>query len=160
MLTLVRNSMRTKKEKKKGFTLVELVIVVAIIAIIAVIAVPQFTTMTANAKASTLETNHNVLVSAVNQYIAANGKLPNDIKDLDSFLAGETGTNGELTTTQAVASFANKPANATYKIGITSSTNTLKITSTLTNVPANFDATNRLGKMSSTSYVCETEIVY
>lgn len=39
-----------KKQKKKGFTLIELIVVIAILGILAAIAVPKFTTTLSNAK--------------------------------------------------------------------------------------------------------------
>lgn len=171
MLTLVRTSMWTKrekkKEKKKGFTLVELVIVVAIIAIIAVIAVPQFTTMTANAKASTMETNHNVLVSAVNQYIAANGSAPTALDDLNDYIAGTAADTGKFGNGIEVSSFKDKPAKSTYKIACVEGADkgdpvTITITSTLADVPTQFaeKVADRLGEMKDdgTTYECTTII--
>ena len=42
----------TKKNSKKGFTLVELVIVIAILAVLATVAIPAITPLTTDAKAN------------------------------------------------------------------------------------------------------------
>lgn len=55
-----------KKNKKKGFTLVELIVVIAIIAIIAAVAVPTTISYVNKAKVSTAQNEANELANALN----------------------------------------------------------------------------------------------
>lgn len=55
-----------KKNKKKGFTLVELIVVIAIIAIIAAVAVPTTISYVNKAKVSTADQEANELMNALN----------------------------------------------------------------------------------------------
>lgn len=58
------------KNKKKGFTLIELIIVIAIIAIIAAIAIPRFGSAAKDAKASADKANAKNIANAVTMAIA------------------------------------------------------------------------------------------
>jgi prepilin-type N-terminal cleavage/methylation domain-containing protein len=62
---------------QRGFTLVELLIVVIILAILAAIVIPQFSSATVDASESALDSNLNVLRSAIDLYrVQHNGKYP------------------------------------------------------------------------------------
>lgn len=58
------------KNKKKGFTLIELIIVIAIIAIIAAIAIPRFGSVTNDAKLKADIANAKTIANAVTMAIA------------------------------------------------------------------------------------------
>lgn len=63
------------KNKKKGFTLIELIIVIAIIAIIAAIAIPRFGSVTNDAKLNADIANAKTIANATSALIA-DGSLP------------------------------------------------------------------------------------
>lgn len=68
------------KNKKKGFTLIELIIVIAIIAIIAAIAIPRFGSAAKDAKASADKANAKNIANAVTMAIAE-GDFSSDTTD-------------------------------------------------------------------------------
>lgn len=94
--------MKKLMNKKKGFTLVELLVVVAIIAILMLLALPKFMDSTKGAKIRTFEGNFRTVVSQAIQFSA--------------------GTGGKYTgiETSSVKNFAesmkDKPAGATYTV--------------------------------------------
>lgn len=55
-----------KKNRKKGFTLIELIVVVAILAILAAIAVPSFIGLQQQAKLSVDKANASIMCGAIN----------------------------------------------------------------------------------------------
>lgn len=87
--------------KKKGFTLVELLVVVAIIAILVLIAIPRFSGSTDSAKLRTFEGNMRTIASQVVQYQSAHGGSVKGLKDDTSFK-------------EFLTSIQNKPGGATY----------------------------------------------
>lgn len=82
----------TKKRKKKGFTLVELMAVVAIIAILAVVLVPTVTGYIERAKKTAVISQARTVVSAVELY---NATASTPIKD-DATVSTAATTTGEL----------------------------------------------------------------
>lgn len=82
----------TKKRKKKGFTLVELMAVVAIIAILAVVLVPTVTGYIERAKKTAVISQARTVVSAVELY---NATASTPIKD-DAKVSTAATTTGEL----------------------------------------------------------------
>ena len=62
--------MRKLINKKKGFTLVELLVVVAILGILMLLALPRFMDSTKGSKVRTFEANVRTLLSMANQYSA------------------------------------------------------------------------------------------
>jgi len=141
-----------KNSKKKGMTLIELVIIVAILGIIAAIAAPQFTEMTANARASALDTNHSLIVSAVHQYLAAYGKLPPDEEAITPYISGIS---------KSLEGLKDKPNGSTYTSDISGkATGSVTIKSTLSNLPTSFKAEERVGTFKDGIYTCETIITY
>lgn len=61
-----------KNSMKKGFTLVELLVVMTILAVLSFLAVPQFVKMQKQANERTFESNHRMVMSAINMFAAAN----------------------------------------------------------------------------------------
>lgn len=59
-----------KRNKKKGFTLVELIIVIAILAILALILIPQIGTYRQKAEKSNIQASAKTLLSAIQAYNA------------------------------------------------------------------------------------------
>lgn len=68
--------------KKKGFTLVELLIVVVILGALAAIAIPRITASTSTAKANACATNVDILNSQIELYRADNGGYPSSLGDV------------------------------------------------------------------------------
>lgn len=67
-------------EKKKGFTLIEVMIAVAIIAILTAIVTPQFNDLIKKSKETKLKENLNILRNAVDiAFTKNNGKYPEEI---------------------------------------------------------------------------------
>jgi type IV pilus assembly protein PilA len=64
------------KEKKKGFTLIELMIVVAIIGILAAIAIPNFLRFQARSKQSEAKQNLGSIYTAYTSYFSDNNTYP------------------------------------------------------------------------------------
>lgn len=62
-----------KNNKKKGFTLVELVVVIAVLGILAAVAVPRLSGFQEKAKVSAHQVNIKTLENAAALYIAENG---------------------------------------------------------------------------------------
>lgn len=63
-------TLMTRKENKKGFTLVELIIVIAIIAILVAVLLPRFAGFTDKAKQTQYLTNSKQLATAIDSYLA------------------------------------------------------------------------------------------
>lgn len=61
---------KPKKNRKKGFTLVELIIVVAVIAILAAVAIPNFLAVQAQAKKGVDIANASTIAGVINTYNA------------------------------------------------------------------------------------------
>ena len=70
--------MKQKKNKRAGFTLVEIMIVVAIIALLAAIAVPGFLRARKRSQASKILNDLRMIDSAIDQYAIENGKKTGD----------------------------------------------------------------------------------
>ena len=58
------------KEKKKGFTLIELIVVIAILAVLALIIVPKITGYVANAKSARVQADAKIVQQAIEVYNA------------------------------------------------------------------------------------------
>lgn len=81
---------RSMLRAQKGFTLIELLVVVAIIGILAAVAIPRYVDSTASANGAKIQSDLQVLDSAIQQFAADNGgALPSYSKDdLGQYLAG------------------------------------------------------------------------
>lgn len=69
------------RERREGFTLVELLIVVIILAILAAIVVPQFATSTDDAKDAALDSTLANIRDVVDLYFAQHGEYPAALPD-------------------------------------------------------------------------------
>ncbi|MDP8242864.1 MAG: prepilin-type N-terminal cleavage/methylation domain-containing protein [Candidatus Hinthialibacter antarcticus] len=73
------------KQKRKAFTLIELLIVVAIIGILAAIAVPNFINAQVRAKVARAQADMKALTTAIESYQIDNNSFPPDGDDLEQF---------------------------------------------------------------------------
>lgn len=69
-------------QKRKGFTLIELVVVVAILGILAAIAIPRLSQSRATAGENAHQANLRTIESAIGLYQAETGNLPATMNDL------------------------------------------------------------------------------
>lgn len=83
-----------KKDKKKGFTLVELIIVIAIIAILAAMAIPKFGQVRTDAKISNDIAAAKNIQSTVSMLVG-NGTIP---ENTSTITLEDTDANGKLIT--------------------------------------------------------------
>jgi general secretion pathway protein G len=73
---------RSKKNRSRGFTLLELIIVISIMAILVSIAVPNFTTSIKQSREAVLRQNLFTLRSLISQYTLDKQKAPQSLQDL------------------------------------------------------------------------------
>ena len=78
------------KQVQKGFTLIELMIVIAIVGILAAVALPAYQDYTVRAKMSEIMARGSEAKTAVTEYYAAKGTLPDD-GAVDVFNTGGAG---------------------------------------------------------------------
>lgn len=112
----------TKKAKKQGFTLVEIMIVVAIIGLLAAIGIPSFAKARENARENACINNLRV-IDAAKQQMAITGNLAdtvviaNDNAELISYLKGNViltcPVNGGTYNVGAVSALPTCPDNGT-----------------------------------------------
>ena len=78
--------MRSIIKDESGFTLIEMMIVVAIIAILTAVAIPKFNESLALTNTTRVQADLQSLDTAIAMYRLQNGKLPNDLSDLDEYI--------------------------------------------------------------------------
>jgi len=120
----IRKMTKLSKEKKKGFTLVELIIVIAIIAILAAIAIPKFGQITRNANIkadiATAKNIHGIAAAmtaegetitdanVADKIDGSGGTMPNTKLGGVAFHVDLNATNGDITVTAGSASGADQ----------------------------------------------------
>ena len=70
------------KERRKGFTLVELLVVIVVLAVLAAIVLPKFMDSSARSKESSLRTDLKLIRNALSAFQADTGKYPLALADL------------------------------------------------------------------------------
>ena len=87
--------MMNKPNKKKGFTLIELIVVIAILGILAAIIVPRLTGFQMNSRKRAIETNMRTVDSAAAAFEAETGGVAGSIGALvPTYLGSEPTTTG------------------------------------------------------------------
>ena len=82
MLFVCRKPVYERFSMKKGFTLIELLVVVLIIGILSAVALPQYTKSVEKARASEAVSMMKSLSAGFEEYVLANGTLPNSFEEL------------------------------------------------------------------------------
>ncbi|MGI6294835.1 MAG: prepilin-type N-terminal cleavage/methylation domain-containing protein [Armatimonadota bacterium] len=70
------------RDRRKGFTLVELLVVIVVLAVLAAIVLPKFMDSSARSKEASLKTDLKLVRNAVATFQADIGKYPNSLEDL------------------------------------------------------------------------------
>lgn len=81
--------MKTKKNKKSGFTLVELMVVAIIVAILAAVAIPLMSGNKERAMATEGQTGCGAIANAVRMHFIESSKVPTDVFALPGIKAGD-----------------------------------------------------------------------
>ena len=68
--------------RRKGFTLIELIVVLAIIGLLASLVAPRYVRTVDNAREATLRTSLNVMRDAIDKYTADRGQYPESLQQL------------------------------------------------------------------------------
>ena len=68
--------------RRRGFTLIELIVVMAIVALLVSIAAPRYFRSVERARESTLRTSLNVMRDAIDQFAADKGRYPESLDEL------------------------------------------------------------------------------
>lgn len=82
----LRFSVKRLLGNQRGFTLLEMLIVISIAGVLAAVAVPRFTSAIALANTARVQSDLQVLNSAIVMYQAEQGKYPSKIEDLETYV--------------------------------------------------------------------------
>ena len=77
---MVMRSLRNNR--RKGFTLIELIVVLAIIALLVAIVTPRYYRTVDNAREASLKTSLNVMRDAIDKFAADKGRYPESLDEL------------------------------------------------------------------------------
>lgn len=82
--------MKKEKQKRKGFTLLELLVCILIIAVLAGVAIPQYKYAVAKAKFQQLKVASKAIIEAQRRYMLLHGERSLDLSVLDMEIEGAT----------------------------------------------------------------------
>lgn len=77
---------KLRRNRKKGFTLIELIVVIAILGILAAILIPQFTGLQERAKENAILAEARSVATAVDAYYALESKWPDDPSQIEDLI--------------------------------------------------------------------------
>lgn len=133
MKSITRSAPAEAVKNRRAFTLIEMLVAVVILGILTAIAIPIFNGITDNANIKAFESNHAIIVSAINMYISAhNGEYPRTVADLtdNNYLINDSGADIKLDGATADG-YTNNPGGAKYKLEFsTTAGKGFKLTST------------------------------
>ncbi len=109
--------MNTKKNKKSGFTLVELMVVAIIVAILAAVAIPLMTGNKDRAMATEGQAGCTTIATQLRMYYAEKGSTTTTLADLKGIRPGDL--NGTYFTTYAINSASAGTSGMSYQITAT-----------------------------------------
>jgi general secretion pathway protein G len=81
-----RSIARARRERRSGFTLIEILVVIVVIAILASVVAPEVFSKVGTARISTAKSQIEALGTALDSYRLANGSYPTDAQGLDALM--------------------------------------------------------------------------
>lgn len=77
---------KLRRNRKKGFTLIELIVVIAILGILAAILIPQFTGLQERARENAILAEARSVATAVDAYYALESKWPDNLSQIEDLI--------------------------------------------------------------------------
>lgn len=106
MLTLTKKSKQTKRNHRKGFTVIELIVVIAVIGILASITVVSYGESQKRAQKSSYESNAQQVKLRLGDYFTDNNKYPVTKSDIVTYLSSTGSTSLSTEFSKAAYTYA------------------------------------------------------